>query len=104
MFNDRSLGKKRPNDGAPFGEQRAVAEIDCVVLERLPIDHQKVAAGRFNAALHARIVKTLGAAHNGNDPVLDGLLEFSLAIRIDAEVSVFKNHCGGVQREWKKAD
>ena len=53
------------NDGAPFHKQRALAEVDGVVFQRVPEDLKDVALFGFDAAVDLVALETLGAHGHG---------------------------------------
>ena len=96
MLHIRCACKKWSDDGAPLGEGGRLAEIDRVVLQRLPPDHQQVALGRLDPLVDLVAPKAHGLRDHAFDAMLDGGVEFGLAAGLDADVGEFKNHDGGV--------
>src|SRR5690242_14357261 len=88
------LGRRRkilPDQAAPFGKILRTAEVDSVVLQRLPLHHQPVALWRLDRAMQLKAVKALGAAERGAR-FGDGGLEILLGARLDVDLSNFSDH------------
>src|SRR5882672_2506338 len=62
VFHHRRHREVGADDGAPLREQRATAEVDGVVIERVPEDLQDVALGRLDALVDLVAAKALGLA------------------------------------------
>lgn len=77
------LGKVRSDDCAPLREERAAAKVDCVVLERLPINHQDVAFGGFHPLVDPEAAEALGLRNDGVEAVLNGFVEFGLPCLVE---------------------
>src|SRR5262249_28075216 len=58
-------GEILADQAAPFGEILRAAEIDGVVLERLPLDHQSITLRLLDRTMQLEAVKALGAAEGG---------------------------------------
>src|SRR5690606_40819136 len=67
MLDHGRRGEVRADDGAPLGEQRAAAEVQGVVLQRLPEDLQDVALGVLDAAVDRGALEAARAADDGGE-------------------------------------
>src|SRR3954469_2749881 len=79
------------DEAAPFGEILGAAEIDGVVLERLPLHHQTIALRLLDRLVQLETVKTLGAAESCLG-LGDGGLKVLLAARLDVDLRDLGNH------------
>jgi CubicO group peptidase (beta-lactamase class C family) len=96
MLDLRRYGEIRADDGAPFAKRGGVAEVNGVVLERIPEDHQHVSIGRFDATVDLIATKTDRLCDHGLHPVLDGRVESGLLAGSYTDVGHFEDHiCPG---------
>ena len=62
------LGRRRKilaDQAAPFGKILRTAEVDSVVLQRLPLHHQPIALWLLDRAMQLKAVKALGTTEGG---------------------------------------
>src|ERR1051326_354221 len=83
---------------APFLKVRRAAEIDGVVLDRLPGDEQPIAGRLLDRALQRHAVAALGAAENRRS-VFHAGLEFGLHAGLDVDLGDFGDH-GSAPAGW----
>ena len=72
MLHHRRLCKKRPHDSAPFGERGRLAKAHGVVFQRVPINHQEVAARTLDAAVDFVALEAFGLRDDGAGAALNG--------------------------------
>ena len=84
-------GKIGTDQRAPGGEILGAAEIDGVVLQRLPFGHEAIALRLLDRLVQFEAVKALGAAESGLG-LGDGRLEILLAARLDVDLCDLGDH------------
>ena len=89
MLNDGRLRKIRPYDCAPLGEHRPLTKRHRVILERFPIDHQKVSLWGLHAFVDLEASKALSLRNDGGHAALDGLVKFGLLASGDTDIGDF---------------
>jgi 2-polyprenyl-6-methoxyphenol hydroxylase-like FAD-dependent oxidoreductase len=92
VLHHRRLREERSDDLAPGREQRAAAEIDGVVLQRLPVDRQDVALGRLDALVHLGVDEALGLRDHRGDAAPDGRFEFGVLAGGYREIGELEDH------------
>jgi len=80
------------DDTAPLGEGLGTTEIDRVVFEGVPEDHQHIALGRLDAFVDFVATEAFGFADDVFDAVDDGGIEFRLLTGEDVYIGEFEDH------------
>src|SRR5450432_242170 len=101
MLDLRRHREERADESAPLGEERTLAEVDRVVLERVPANHQQVALGRLDALVHLVRAVAHGLRDDRREAALDRGLELGVLSRRDADVGDFENHGVTDEREGR---
>ena len=74
---------------APLDEERPLAEVDRVVLDRLPPDHEQVPLGRVDAALHLIADEPGRARDRALEAARDRGFEFGVLAGRDVDIGEF---------------
>src|SRR5262245_41999488 len=103
MLHLRRLGEAMGDQLTPLGEVGGAAEVDRVVLHRVPADEQTVAARLLDTALQRHAGATLGAAEERRGGA-HARLELLLHARLHVDLGDFEKHrgapLGGRCRQW----
>src|SRR5712691_16204 len=104
MLDLGRLRKTVPDQLAPFLEIGGAAEIDRVVLDRLPFDEQAITLRTLDRALQLHALAALGAAKERRGRLHAGL-EFGFHAGLDVDLRDLEDHIGFPSSNvgWAKA-
>src|SRR5471032_1053735 len=97
VFDFRRLREETADQRAPFLEIGAAAEIDGVIFQRLPADHQVIGAGRFDAVVEAHRHAAGGALEQWHG-LRHGRFEGGAVFGLDIQFGDFINHVRSLGR------
>ena len=92
MFDLGRSSEEGSYNAAPLGECLGTTEIDGVVFEGVPENHQYIALGGLDAFVDLVATETFGFADDVFYAMDDGSIEFGLLAGLDLYVSEFEDH------------